>query len=114
MEKMRYNGTINTADRVQDTKTYVAPEHFIDLPEDIQRAMKLVAFMFDSNVYLFGSYAAGRHHANSDLDLFVISTMNRNAATERANRQLDLGIKLDVVPITDDTNYKELICYRRQ
>ena len=82
------------------------------LPQSIARLVaRLVRVMQPDAIVLFGSYAAGRAHARSDLDLLVVLP-DESGAQElvRRRQQLAAGLipHVDLVAATRE----ELLCAR--
>ena len=59
----------------------------MDLPENVQEYLEHIvecvkATMPVSAIYLFGSYATGNYHEDSDLDIFIVTPDNSKRKNE--------------------------------
>jgi len=77
-----------------------------NIPQLVQRTLeRFVKAFAPERILLFGSYAKGTQHANSDIDLLIITTVEENQLVQmRRARQLaaDCFPKVDVVFATTD------------
>jgi predicted nucleotidyltransferase len=82
------------------------PEPSLNLPPLVQRTLqRLIRAFAPERIVLFGSYAKGRVHGGSDVDLLVVANLEGNPAFhQRRARQLaaDCFPRVDVVFATPE------------
>lgn len=100
---MKYNGILRRDIKMEiDTKKYTLLESTLNLPKELIETLDQVNLEFEM-VWVFGSWAKGKQHEKSDLDLFVLSNKGHVHANDVCKK---INPLLDVRAIKRDELYK--------